>query len=295
VARQFRSQSTMPETDPSSMPPADLIADEAARVGQSVKDAGDHVAHTAAGQAREVVGETAHQARGLLEQGRQQLREQAAFQQEKVALRLATVADELREMAHGSRSAPVSELADHGAESLHQLASWLKDHQPGDLLEEARCFAQRRPGVFLLGAALAGVVAGRLTSSGVAAVRQSDNTGSTPQRTAPPSPPTPASPPPPPASPPRSVTGPPPEPAPGSGHGPPPTHTARMRPGTCTETTSGQADSGTAYLAPPSTQPPVGSAPQTRSPRGAPDAGMSPYQISRDAATSLGTGGGDVR
>ncbi|MCA1835939.1 MAG: hypothetical protein LC721_06310, partial [Actinobacteria bacterium] len=265
VARQFRSQSMLPETEPGSMSVADLVADEAARVGQSAKDAGDRVARTAAGQAREVAAETTHQAWDLLEQGRQQLREQAAFQQEKVALRLATVADELREMAHSSKSDPVSELARHGAESLDQLASWVRDHQAGELLEQARRFARRRPGVFLLGAALAGVVAGRLTSSGVAAVKQSDDTGSAPQGAA------------------------------DSGYGPAAAQPAVVRPRTSPENPSGQAGSGMAYPAPPSPQPPVGSAPQTRSPRGAFDAGVSPYPTSRDATTSVPPRGGDRR
>jgi hypothetical protein len=285
VAQQFRSQSRMPEAGPGSMSMTDLVADEAAQVGQSAKQAGDRVVHTAAGEARQVVAETTHQARGLLEQGRQQLRDQVAFQQERVALRLATVADELREMAHISRSAPVSELADHGAESLHQLASWLKDQQPGDLLEEARRFARRRPGVFLLGAAVAGVVAGRLTSSGVDAVRESDDTDSTPQRTAPPCPPT---------SSPRSVTGLPPEEAADSGPGPAPAYQEVVQPRTSPENRSGQGGSRT-YLAPPTPPPPpVGSAPQTRSPS-ATDPGMSPHPTSRDAAINSATRGGDAR
>lgn len=294
MARESRSQSMMPETEPGSMSMADLVADEAARVGQSAKDAGDRVARTAAGQARQVTAETTHQARDLLEQGRQQLREQAAFQQEKVALRLTTIANELREMAHSSKSAPVSELAHHGAESLHQLASWLKDQQPGELLEQARRFARRRPGVFLLGAALAGVAAGRLTSSGVAAVKQSD-TGSAPQGTAPPSPPPPASPPPASASPPPSVPGRSPEWAADSGYGPAPAQPAVVRPRTSPENPSGQAGSGPGYLAPPSPQPPVGSTRQTRSPRGASDGGVSPYPTSRDATTSVPPRGGDRR
>jgi hypothetical protein len=234
---------------------ADVVAEEAAQVGQSVKQAGDRVAHSAAGQAKQVVAETTHQARGLLEQGRQQVHDQVTFQQERVALRLATVADELREMAHISRSAPVSELAGHGAESLHQLASWLKDQQPGDLLEEARRFARRRPGVFLLGAALAGVVAGRLTSSGIAAVRESADTDPTPQRTAPPCPPTGS---------PRSVTGLPPEEAADRRHDGEPAHQEVVQPRTSPENRSGQGGSRT-YLAPPTPQPPVGSAPQTGS------------------------------
>jgi hypothetical protein len=255
VVHHYRSQSTMPQNDPGSGSTADVVGDEAAHAGQSAEDAGDRIAQTAAAQARELAAETTQQARELLEQGRQQLREQVALQQEKVASRLVTVADELREMAHGSGSAPVRELACQSAEQLDQLASWLKDYQADDLLVKARRFARRRRGAFVLGAALAGVVAGRLTSSGIAAMRQSDDTGSTPQPTTPPSPP-PG--PPPPASPPRSVTSSPPVPTPGDGHGVAPTQKTLVHPETHAETTARQRGSGTAYLAPPSPQPPVG-------------------------------------
>jgi hypothetical protein len=259
VAQQFRSRSTMPEAGPGSMSVADVVADEAAGVGQSAKQAGERVAHTAASEAKQVVAETTHQARGLLEHGRQQVRDQVAFQQERVALRLATVADELREMAHMSRSAPVSELADHGAESLHQLAGWLKDQQPGDLVEEVRRFARRRPGVFLLSAALAGVVAGRLTSSGVAAVRDVEDTDSTPQRSASPCPPT---------SSPPAVSGPAPDQAAEGEPDPAPAYQQVVRPRTSPENRAGQERART-YLAPPTSQPPVGSTPATRSQRSA--------------------------
>lgn len=255
MVHQYRSQSTMPQNDPGSGSTADVVGDEAAHVGQSAEDAGDRIAHTAAAQVREVAAETTQQARELLEQGRQQLREQVGLQQEKVASRLVTVADELREMAHGSGSAPVRELACQGAEQLDQLASWLKDYQADDLLAKARLFARRRRGAFVLGAALAGVVAGRLTSSGIAAMRKSDDTGSTPQRTTPPSPP-------PPGSPPRSVTSSPPVPTPGDKHGVAPTQKTLVHPETYAETTAGQRGSGTAYLAPPSPQAPVGFVPQ---------------------------------
>jgi vacuolar-type H+-ATPase subunit H len=273
---------------------ADLAASEAVHVGQSAKQAGDRVVQTAVGQARELAAEATDQARGLLEECRQQLREQVASQQEKVALRLANVADDVREMAHASRSAPVSELADHGAESLHQLASWFKDQQPEELLEHARSFARRRPGVFMLGATLAGVVAGRLTSSGITAVRQSNDTGLTPQRIAPPAPPPPATPPPR-ADQSRTVTDAPQARAAGSGHGAALARHPMVHPGTSPENSSTRAGSGTAYLAPPPPRSPLDSATRTRSPRDVTDEDISPYLTSRDATIPVATLGGDAR
>jgi hypothetical protein len=159
----------------------DVVRGEAAGVGQSVKDAGGYVAQTAADQAREVAAETTRQARDLMREGREQLREQAAAGQQKAAQGLHSVADELQEMADGSdRSGTASELARQGAQRLHGFASWLENRQPGDLIEEVRSFARRRPGAFLCGAALAGIVAGRLTGGGVAAMKQSSGGDSSP-------------------------------------------------------------------------------------------------------------------
>lgn len=182
MTQELRTQSMTPDSGPGSVSTTDVVRDEAAGVGQSVKDAGGHVTQTAADQAKEVAAETRQQARDLMHEGRQQLREQAVSGQQKAAQGLTTVADELREMAEGSsQSGTASELARQGADRLNQLASWLQNREPGDLIEEVRSFARRRPGAFLLGAALAGVAAGRLTGGGVAAVKQSgDNSSTTP-------------------------------------------------------------------------------------------------------------------
>lgn len=175
MTEEQRTQSATQRRRSGSVATGDAVRNEAAGVSQSVRDAGDHVAQAAVDQAKEVAGQTRQQAESLLQQGRQQLHDQAVFQQQKVALRLTTVADELRELAHNSGSDTVGELTRQGADQLHQFASWLHDREPSDLLEEVRSFARRRPGVFLLGAALAGVVAGRLTGAGVAATRQPDD------------------------------------------------------------------------------------------------------------------------
>lgn len=43
------------------------------------------------------------------------------------------------------------------------VADWLEQREPGDILDEVKQFARRRPGVFIAAAAIAGVAAGRLT------------------------------------------------------------------------------------------------------------------------------------
>jgi hypothetical protein len=157
-----------------------VVRDEAAGIGRSAKDAGDHVAQTATDQAKELAAETRQQGRNLMEEGRQQLHEQVVSEQQRAARRLTTIADELAEIAEGrSTSATMSTVARQGADQLHQLASWLHHREPKDLIEEVRSFARRRPGVFLFGAALAGVAVGRITGAGVAAVTDSNGKGST--------------------------------------------------------------------------------------------------------------------
>jgi hypothetical protein len=56
-----------------------------------------------------------------------------------------------------------SEVARQAATRARNVGSFVDSHEPGDLLDEVRRFAGRRPGTFLLGALAAGVVAGRLT------------------------------------------------------------------------------------------------------------------------------------
>ena len=67
----------------------------------------------------------------------------------------------------GQQSGTVSEVARQAADRADRLAEWLGQREPGDLLDEVRSFARRRPGAFLLGAAIAGVVVGRLTRGAV--------------------------------------------------------------------------------------------------------------------------------
>ena len=165
----------------SPRPPSttETAQDEAREVGQSVKQAGNQVAETATEQVKEVVGEAGRQARDLLDEGRHQIREQARTGQQKAADGLSAIADELRRMADkGGQSGIASELARQAAERVHGVASWLHEREPETLLDEVRNWARRRPGVFLLGAAAAGAVAGRLTRGAVAAQRASGDDSS---------------------------------------------------------------------------------------------------------------------
>ncbi|WDZ84828.1 hypothetical protein [Micromonospora cathayae] len=142
------------------------VRDQARQVGAEAAHAGGEVAQTAKEQGREVVGEATRQARNIYGEARSQLQSQAGDQQRRAATGLRSLADEMRSMAQqGGQSGPVTELAHQAAERVHGVAGWLEERQPGDILHEVRDYARRNPGTFLVGAAVLGVLAGRLTKN----------------------------------------------------------------------------------------------------------------------------------
>ena len=141
--------------------------------------AGQRVAETASDQGAQVAREARAQARDLLGQARDQVNQQARSAQSQASDSLHSLAGELREMADsGQRQGVASDLAAEAADRLGSLADWLGRREPGDLVAEVRKLARRRPGAFLLGAAAAGVLAGRLTRGTIDAKRDtSDDQG----------------------------------------------------------------------------------------------------------------------
>lgn len=132
----------------------------AARAGQAT----GQVATTTKEEIREVAAEARHQVRDLASEARTQVRQQASTQQQQFAERLRSAGDELSTMADkGEGSGLATELTREVSGRIHTWAGWLETREPADVLDEIRRFARRRPGLFLLGAALAGVAAGRLT------------------------------------------------------------------------------------------------------------------------------------
>jgi hypothetical protein len=149
--------------------------DEAANVSQSARAAAGSVTSTAAEQARNVAEETRQQAADLLGEARSQIQEQVSGQQRKAAQSLHTLAGQLSDMAAKNGDASMAtRLAEEAANRVHGAAAWLDGREPGDLLGEVRDFARRRPGTFLLGAALAGVLAGRMTRGLASAARSGE-------------------------------------------------------------------------------------------------------------------------
>lgn len=145
---------------------------QAGNVADETKAQVSNVASEAKAQVSNVASEAKYQARDLLSQARSQVTEQASSQQKKAATGIRTIGDQLSGMASGTgtpEAGMAKDLIEQAATRLQGVASWIEEREPGDLLQEVRNFAARRPGTFIAIAAVAGVVAGRLTKSVVGA------------------------------------------------------------------------------------------------------------------------------
>jgi hypothetical protein len=151
----------------SDSPPTEGVAGtargEAGQLKETSAEAARQVAGTVKDKASDVTSDVREQTRRLAGQTRDELVGQASQQKDRAANGLRSVSDELRGMAEHGQSGLGAQLARHGAGFADQAADFLQQHEPGDLLDEVRGFARRKPGTFLLVAAAAGVVAGRLT------------------------------------------------------------------------------------------------------------------------------------
>lgn len=142
----------------------DAAKHEAADLKDTATTQAKDVVDTAKDEAASVVGEAKLQAKDLYAQTTRELGDQASAQQQRIATGLRSVGDELGSMAANSDGSGIAgDLVQQVSTKLSAAATWLGDREPGDVLTEVKRFARRRPGTFILAAALAGIVVGRLT------------------------------------------------------------------------------------------------------------------------------------
>ena len=129
----------------------------------AVSEAG-HVADTAKGEAKAVATEVKNQAKDLYAQTQRELSDQAHLQQQRLASGLHSVSRELDSMtANAENPGLATDLLRQSSRRLASAGAWLGDRDPGSVLAEVKSFARRKPGTFIIGAAILGIVAGRLT------------------------------------------------------------------------------------------------------------------------------------
>jgi hypothetical protein len=142
----------------------DTVKEQAGTLKEKATGAGGHLLGEAKGEAAAVTDEAKRQARGLWSQARSELSGQVEAQQGRLATGLTSLGDQLNQIASTpSEQNFATDIVREVAGRADSLGRWFENHGPEDVLEEVRRFAQRRPGTFLLVAAGAGVVLGRLT------------------------------------------------------------------------------------------------------------------------------------
>ena len=160
---------------------ASTAKEQGQRVASTAKEQGQQVLRSTADQASEVVGtakqqasEVAQQAsveaRNLLEESRTRLEEQTAAGAQKLGQNLHRLGGEALALAEGRPDeAPTvqgyvkraGETLLDAADRAYGISDDVQTRGIGGLLSDVQTFARRRPGAFLLGTAVVGVMAGR--------------------------------------------------------------------------------------------------------------------------------------
>lgn len=145
---------------------SDAVKDEAANVAGQASGSAQTVAATAKEEVANVASEVRTSTRDLISQTQSDLASQAGTQQQKAAEGIRKISEELRTMAGAPEEQGVAaDIVRQAADRSGAVAAWLEDRDPGSVLDEVKSFARQRPGAFLLLAAGAGMVAGRLGRS----------------------------------------------------------------------------------------------------------------------------------
>jgi hypothetical protein len=148
---------------------AGTARDEAATVATTAAEQARTVAQTATQATSDVVSEAARQARDLVGETRQQVRTQAESQTQRLAENARSLAGQLTSMAsNADAQGPATEIAHQLAGKVESLAGYLDAQSPEALMSDLRRYARQRPGLFLIGAGVAGFLAGRVVKGATA-------------------------------------------------------------------------------------------------------------------------------
>lgn len=139
---------------------------EGTAVARHARQAAGEVGATAREQAAQVAQEAKGQAKHVVRDVRERVAGEAEQQAQRVSQQINRIADELHSMAENSgpdsMTAPALRQV---AETGRQAARYLDERGARGLLESAQDFARRKPGTFLIGAAVAGFLVTRVAKS----------------------------------------------------------------------------------------------------------------------------------
>jgi hypothetical protein len=151
----------------------DTAQQQVSEVTQAASAAAQDVAQTTKQQVSAVADEASQRAREIADQLITSVNEQASHQQQRAVSGLRGLADGVQDLADGRPAqGPAQDIARSAASQLQSAVDYLDSREPSDLLNDVRDFARRRPGMFLLGAAVAGFAVGRLVKGATGAGQQ---------------------------------------------------------------------------------------------------------------------------
>jgi hypothetical protein len=127
---------------------------------ESTTDQAKQAASVAQDEVKQVASDVRDQARGLLTETRTQVEDQSRTQRDRLVETISTFSNDLDGMAE-QRGGLASDAAREVANRARSFGQQLDGREPAELLDDLRSFARRRPGVFLAGSVIAGVVVGR--------------------------------------------------------------------------------------------------------------------------------------
>jgi hypothetical protein len=142
----------------------DKTVDKTQEVARDAAEQAKGVAETAREQAAEVGHEVGAQAQRVVEEAKDKLREQGEQQSAQIASALRGFSDQAQALAEGrpQDAGALGGYAEQAAGKVAEVADRVEARGIEGALDDLKTFARRRPGVFLLGAGIAGFAAGRL-------------------------------------------------------------------------------------------------------------------------------------
>lgn len=142
-------------------------ADEAGNVASTAAERTQDVAGTAKEQLGEVAQDASAQVRTVVDDSKARLHDRARSQTDQMASTLRELGDQINALLEGrtADAGPVADYARQAASSVSRFAGDIEQKGFDGIIDDVERFARRRPGAFLLGAAVAGFGVGRILRS----------------------------------------------------------------------------------------------------------------------------------
>ena len=146
---------------------ASTVKNEASSIVGTVKDEASGVIGTVKDEASSIAGTVKSEASGLVGTVRDEAMRQVEGGREKVAERLSSLADTMRDSSGElrQREAWLADLMDKGAQELGNLATTLQKRDLSGLIAGVEDFARRQPALYAGAAVALGFAAARLAKS----------------------------------------------------------------------------------------------------------------------------------